>query len=297
MKILIHFRHFPIAMGRWFDFALRDLGHEVFSVGNYNGGKIPWGEEFDFPKYAFAPDLQIPEMTAYPLEEVLEKIDFKPDLILQAGDVTYLSGKAPCKNVMLLTDPHAVDYTPRYQHADHVFSMQDFYKTPEQTWIPYGYYPPVHFFQEEKQSKNFDISLSGLQYPHRIEAVEKLKDAGLRVQSTLGLLYDEYREFYHNANMALCFSSKQDLPARFWEGLAMGRLVLMNRVPDLEKLELREDEHYIGFSSIEELVEKARFYRINSSAMEKIAAQGWMAVQPHTYYSRAKDLLKVVESL
>lgn len=297
MKILIHFRHFPIAMGRYFDFALRDLGHEVFSVGNFDGGRIPWGDQFDFPKYAFPPNLQIPEMPEYPVSYVLEKSGFKPDLILQAGDVTYLSGEAPCKNVMLLTDPHAVDYTERFKNADHVFSMQDCYRSEGQTWIPYGYYPPVHFYKGEKKFKNFDISLSGLQYPHRIEAMEKLREAGLRVQSTLGLLYDEYRDFYMDANMALCFASKRDLPARFWEGLAMARLVFMNRVPDLEQLEFVDGEHYIGFSSIEELVEKARYYRLNRSEMEKIAIKGWMAVQPHTYYKRANDLLEVVSKL
>lgn len=297
MRVLIHFRHYPIAMGRWFDFALRDLGHQVFSVGNYSGGKIPWGDQFNFPQYAFTPDFEIPEVEAYPIDQLLEQIDFKPDVIIQAADTTYLSGKAPCKNVVIKTDPHAVDYSQRVQFADLVFSMQDHYKSPGDEWLPYAYYPPVHFYEGEKQFREFDISLSGLQYPHRIDAMERLRNSGLKIQNTLGLLYDEYREFYHNANMSLCWSSKEDLPARFWEGLSMARLVFMNRVPDLEKLEFIDGEDYIGFSSVDELIEKAKFYRFNKSGLEKIAVSGYLKVQPHTYYKRAVQLIESIEKL
>ena len=294
MKILIHGRAFPVAMWRWFDWSLRDLGHEVFSVGNYNGGKIPWGDQFDYPQYAFPPDYEIPEVN-YPVEQILKEISFKPDVIIQAADTIYLTGKAPCKNVILKTDPHAVDYTPRLEFADHVFNMQDFYSLPGETWIPYAYYEPLHRVLNEKIQ--YDVVFSGLQYKHRKQALEAMKSSGLKVMSTLGLIYEEYVQTYNQGLIAFNWSSKQDLPARFWEGLAMKRLVLTNIVPDIEKLGFKEGVHFVGFSSVEEAVEKAKFYTSNTHLAEKIAHDGWERVKPHTYKERAKKMVEVIKGL
>lgn len=295
MKILISFRHFPVAMGRWFDWTFRDLGHEVFSVGNYSGGKIPWGEQFDYPQCAWPPDYEIPEMEAYPLDQLLKDIPFKPDVIIQAADTTYLSGKAPCKNVILMTDPHAVDYKPRLVHADHAFNMQDFYRTPEQTWIPYAYYPPIHKYI--KLDQKYDVVFSGLQYEHRKNALEKMSQSGLKVLSTLGLIYDEYVRTYNEGLIAFNWSSKQDLPARFWEGLAMGRLVLTNKVPDLKKLPFQDGKDYVGFTTVEEAVEKALYYSQHPEEARKIGMSGKQRIASHTYENRCRKMLKVIENL
>lgn len=296
MKILIHGRAFPVAMWRWFDWAFRDLGHEVFSVGCYNGGKIPWGDQFDYPQYAFPPDYEIPEVDNYPIEVLLKEIDFKPDVILQASDVTYLSGKAPCKNVVLKTDPHSVDYIPRLQFIDHVFNMQDFYRLPNETWIPYAFYPAIHKRLWIKEKK-YDVVFSGLQYDNRKEALLSMEQQGLRVLSTLGLIYEDYIKTYNEGLIAFNWSSKNDLPARFWEGLAMCNLVLTNKCPDLEKLEFKDKQDYVAFSDVEEAVEMAKFYIENPGFAQKIAISGWNKVQPHTYMNRALAMLNKIEQL
>ena len=54
MKILVNFRAFPVAMGRYFYDAFRKMGHEVILVGSQDprGAEwIPWGD-FRFPDYA-----------------------------------------------------------------------------------------------------------------------------------------------------------------------------------------------------------------------------------------------------
>lgn len=296
MKILIHGRAFPVAMWRWFDWSLRDMGHEVFSVGNYNGGKIPWGDQFDYPQYAFPPDHQIPEGD-YPIEALLKEIDFKPDVIIQAADTIYLTGKAPCKNVILETDPHAVDYTPRLQYADHVFCMQDCYKLPGQTWIPYGWYPPIHKYISNTHMA-YDVVFSGLQYDHRKTALEAMQAAGLNVLTTLGLVYDEYVQVYNSGLIAFNWSSKNDLPARFWEGMAMGRLVLTNKVPDMALLpHLKDGVHYVTFDSVENAVEKAKYYVENPLLARKIGLAAMEAIQYDTYYERCATMIKVINKL
>ena len=296
MKILIHYRHFPVAMGRFFDWAFRDLGHEVFSVGNYSGGRIPWGDEFNFPQYAGAPDYEIPEID-YPVDSLLKEIDFKPDVIVQAADVLGLTGKAPYKNVLLKTDPHAVDYTKRQEFVDHVFNMQHHYSTVAETWIPYAHYPGLHQFRDDPKMVH-DVVFSGLQYEHRLQALNGMKEAGLKVFCALGVVYEEYVKLYNQGLIAFNWSSKMDLPARFWEGMAMKRLMLTNLVPDLVELtEFKDGVDYVGFTTVEDAIEKALFYTKNKEAREKIAENGYAKVQRHTYQSRAQDMIDVINRL
>jgi hypothetical protein len=297
MRILIHGRHYPIAMWRWFDFAFRDLGHEVFSVGNWSGpeGKIPWGDDFRFPQYAFAPDHELPDIPEYDINKLLNEIDFKPDLVVQASDVSHLLGKSPILNVSILTDPHCVNYSERVKYSDHVFNMQHAYLEPGQTWLPYAYYPPVHRFISKENE--YDVVFSGLQYDHRKEALEKMKSAGLKVFTTLGLLYEEYAQKYNSGTIAFNWSSKNDLPARFWEGLAMKRLVLTNKCPDLEQLEFIDGVDYISFSGVDDAVDKAVYYSNNKKEADKIAASGYKKVQKHTYLRRCEKILEVIGKL
>lgn len=292
LKILIHGRHFPVAMFRFFHWAFEDLGHEVFTVGPYSGGTIPWGNFF-YPNHTFPPDYILPD-TTISLHQVLSKIDFKPDMILQAGDTSYLDGLASVPNCILMTDPHVVNYLPRFMSATHVFNMQNFYMTRNQHWIPYAYYPGIHKRIESKKSIEFDVVFSGLQYEHRVKALEKMRENGLRVFSSLGLIYENYVDAYNQGLIAFNWSSKEDLPARFWEGLAMGRMVLTNRVPDLTELEFKEGVDYVGFSTLEEAVDKAKYYAKHTKEALEIAANGFKKVQPHTYQKRCEKILEVV---
>ncbi|MBK9272871.1 MAG: glycosyltransferase family 1 protein [Saprospiraceae bacterium] len=291
MKILIHGRAFPVAMWRWFDWALRDLGNDVKSVGCYQGDYIPWNGGMNVG-YFFPPDLVIPEVEAYPLEQVLNHFKsegWKPDMIVQASDTTYLSGKALCKNVFIKTDPHAVDYKPRLKYADKVFNMQFSYKTEEEEWLPYGYFRGIH--KPLKLKQKYDVVFCGLQYDHRVEALKSMEASGFKVYNALGSVYDEYVRLYNQGAIAFNWSSKNDLPARFWEGLAMKKLVLTNYVPDLDVLSMKNGVHYVTFNGIEDALEKVKFYIENEKTRRVIAEAGYKAVQPHHYHNRAKKLI------
>jgi hypothetical protein len=289
MKILIYYRHFPVAMGKFFHWTLLDLGHEVFSVGYYSGPTIPWGD-FKYPAYDFPPDYVTPDID-FSLKAVLRNIDFKPDLIIQASDNTFLYGEAPCRNIVIGTDPHVVDYKRFLQYADDYYSMQKFYLEgyPFGRWLPYGYYPPIHNFQEREII--YDVVFSGLQYEHRKEVLEEVKKRGFRVLNVLGLIYEEYNKAYNQGLIAFNYSSRSDLPARFWEGLAMKRCVVTNRVPDLKEFDIKEGEHYVGFEGKDEAVEKLVYYSTHPEEAKKIAEKGYNWVKPHTYHKRCKIFL------
>ncbi len=290
MKILVHGRAFPVAMWRFFAWAFQDLGHQVYTVGPYSDGKIPWGDYY-YPEHKFPPDFVLPDADV-PLEEVLKRIPFKPDMVFQAADSIFLTGKSPVPNCMLLTDPHAVDYSLRRINADFVFNMQKHYSMPRDIWIPYAFEPNIHKYK--KLPIKFDVVFCGLQYDHRKFALETMHEEGVNVLNTLGLIYEEYVDAYNSGKIAFNWSSKQDLPARFWEGLAMKRMVLTNRVPDLKELEFIEGEDYVGFSTADEAVEKALFYLSKPDLCNKIAENGFRKVKLHTYKARCQKILEAV---
>lgn len=299
MKILIHYRAFPMALGRYFDWALRDLGHEVFTVGCYYGGKIPWGENFDFPQYAFPPDLEIPEMESFPIEAVINRMSWYPDMVLQASDVTYLSGKPTCPNVILATDPHSVNYLPRLKEATHFACMQKFYMDrysfKNKFWIPYAYAPDIHR-RLPNVEKKYDVVFIGLQYDNRVKTLDAMKNKGLNVFSTLGLLFDEYNQKYNEGKIAFNWSSKDDLPARFWEGLAMGNCVLTNAQEELKNIkDMISPDCYVTYNGVEDAVSKAQDL-ISSGKWKEIADRGYEAVTKgkNTYQDRCNQLIKEV---
>lgn len=300
MKILLNYRTFPVAMGRYFEFALKDLGHKVITVGYNMGDEVPWPNgPHKFPKYNFGTDIRIPDDGPFPLEKITKNLSRKPDIIIQAGDSHWLYGKPPrgTKNVILATDPHAIDYTERLEYATHFACMQKYflkdYNFKKQFWVPYAYYPGIHrrkpgFVREQ------DVVFCGLMYEQRDEILKGMENRGLKVATNLGLVYDEYCNFYNKGRIAFNYSSNQDLPARFWEGLAMGNLVLTNRVPDLipvfEEYGIQEGVHYLAYDSPAEAIELA-CQSINNPSMWSIAENGYKVVAKHTYHQRVLSKL------
>jgi len=298
VKILIHHRHYPVSIGRYLKRGLRSLGHEVFSVGcvDPRGAEyIPWPGGLRFPRYVDAPDLVTPDVQAYPLAEVLRAIPFSPDAVIQAGDVCWLHGPSPVPNVIVMTDPHCVDYQPRLAHADLQICMQDYYRSgyPGSHWVPYAYDEEWHYHLP-KAPREYDVVMIGLMYEHRAALLERLRQVGVRVCGGLGQIFHEGTQLYNRGLIALSWSSRMDLPARFFEGLAYGRLVISNRLPDIEKLGFLEGVHYVDFQSLDEAVSKCTFYIEHPDFAEAIAARGRAAVQPHTWRARAARIVSLL---
>jgi spore maturation protein CgeB len=136
--------------------------------------------------------------------------------------------------------------------------------------------------------------ISGLMYANRKAGFEAMTDAGLVTYQDSGLLLDQASEAYGESIIAYNWSSERDLCARFWEGLAMRNLVLTNRLDELQHFpELQEGVHYEAFGSIDELVDKAKYYSANRDAAWKIASRGYAAfyASNHTYTQRIGLLL------
>lgn len=294
MKVVLSYIKYPMAMGIWFERALRRRDDiELYTVGPYTGAWIPWQGGMTLPtKYAIPPDLPLPAnggLPVLPMAYVESKLPWQPDLWLQIDAGWFLrGGPEHGKSVIVGTDPHCLNYDQQRQMADTFYCMQSPYMKPGDKWLPYAYDPTVHYPEEQPQS--YEVCLIGLLYEGRARLVDELKRRGLRVHYSIGPIFDEYREIYNQAPVAINWSSQNDLCTRVFEGMAMRRAVVANRVPDQEKLFI-EGVDLMAFSSLGEAVERVMHLIENPAAAADVAQDGYEAVKPHTWDARVQEIL------
>lgn len=303
-KILAGYKHYPISMARYFVRALRRAGHEVFTVGPYFEG-LPWAQGMTFEKYLDRPDFETPDLEWFPISLALGVCPWKPDLILSLDAGFHLCYRGnphfDTPHALFMTDPHALDYTHQCEDADFIFCAQDVYADRYRNlgytvhWLPYAYDPEWHWGNPYYAARPGDIAIvTGLVYANRALALGALDGAGLKVGFATGLLGPDLSKFYSGYLMALNWSSQLDLPCKFWEGLAMGNLVITNRLPDLAKVyDLREDVDYVAFDTLSELLDKAKYFALHRDEAFKIAWHGHNQVveNHHTYDRRVEYML------
>jgi len=295
LRVVISYIHYPMALARYIDFALRRREDvELYTVGPYTGAWIPWAGGMQLPmKYAQPPNLPLPmngNLPVVPITWVEQQLRWQPDLWLHVDAGWYLRGRPNHGfNVFVATDPHVLDYSQQRQLADVFFCMQTPYMQAGDKYLPYAYDPILH--APEEQPRNYDAVLLGLHYEERNRLVSALREQGLNVHYDLGPIFDEARAIYNQAPLALAWSSQQDLCARVFEGAAMGRVVVTNRVPDLSKF-FNEDTDLIAFSSVGEAVEKVMYYHERPDELTEMAERGRAAVELHTWDDRICQVIE-----
>lgn len=300
MKIVLSGLFFPMAILRYFEAALKRRDDiELFTVGPHSGTWIPWDGGMNLPtKYAIAPNLPLPMerggSTPVPIGYIEAQLPWQPDVWLQVDAGWFMRGKpANGRNIIIGTDPHALNYDIQRQIADVFYCMQTPYQKPGDKYLPYGYDPIWH--APEKQPKIYDVCLLGLHYSQRNILVDKLRDNGLKVRYELGPSFDEARAIYNQAPIGLNWSSKEDLCARVFELLGMKRLAIVNRVPDLERF-FGDGRDLIVFKTMDEAVENVMYYHEHPDGAREIAARGHKTVQAHTWDVRVGQILSEVMS-
>lgn len=293
IKVVFSQIFYPMSLGHYFLAALRQRDDiELYTVGPYTGAWLPWNGGMFLPmRYAKAPDLPFPgnTSTSLPIDYVEKQLPWQPDLWLQVDAGWHLRGKPKHgKNVIIGTDPHCLDYDQQRGFADTFYCMQACYSKPGDVYLPYAYSPEHHY--PEEQPRNYDCCLLGIHYEDRDRLVNELRARGVNVLYDLGPVFDERRALECQSPISLAWSSRDDLTARVFEGLAMGRLVVTNRVPDLPTF-FKEDEHLIAFSSLGEAIERIIYYLDYPEEARAIAKAGKAAVEAHTYADRVQRII------
>jgi hypothetical protein len=294
VKVVLSGLFYPMAILRYFEAALRRRDDvELFTVGPYSGTWLPWAGGMHLPgKYAKQPDIPLPftgQPPTVPVHFIERQLPWTPDLWLQVDAGWYLRGRPQHgKNVIVGTDPHCLDYSYQRSLADTFYCMQACYSKPGDVYLPYAYDPEAHY--PEEQPRNYDAVLMGLHYENRDRLVNELRRRGVNVYYDLGPVFDERRTLECQAPISLAWSSRDDLIARVFEGMAMGRVVVTNRVPDLPRF-FEENVDLAAFSSLGEAVERVMDLLENPERAKVMAEAGQIMVKPHTWDARVEQIL------
>ncbi len=314
MRVLMSYAHYPISVGRFFKLGLQRLpGVEVFDVGPCSWGVLPWQPQTDFSAQQDAPALELfpdpAQPYIYSLRDLLARLPFTPDAIFMVDAGFHLHGgydKTP--SLLIATDPHCLDYFEQAQEVNAFFVMQKAYMPKydvqrpglsiQPQWLPYCYCPDTHYWDPDAQIEH-DVTFVGVLYPERVERLQAMQAAGLSVRFEQGRLMQDGTAIYNRGRIAWNLSSRDDLPMRFWEGLAYRNLVVTNRVTDLAHLAAWgcvEGRHYVAYErdDVQGMLDKLRYYCDPAHAEEReaIATAGWVWVQRHTYDLRARMALE-----
>lgn len=108
-------------------------------------------------------------------------------------------------------------------------------------------------------------------------------------------MFEDASKHFGESRIALNISIKDDLNMRLFEILASGSFQLTNYLPTLADIGLVDGEHIVTYKTLEEAVEKAKYYLEHEEEREKIAQAGyeWFSKQG-TYQHRVEAVLKAV---
>lgn len=302
-------------MANYFRRALeRRQDVELFTCGEFFGQWIPWNGGMDIPmKYPNHVDLPLPRgMDRVSWANIKNRLPWKPDLIINVDAGFHLTSKPDIPYYVVATDPHVLSdwYAQVRPLADKFFNMQGTpYIQSNDVWLPYAFDQTIHYptvpptvidkylsdnpYQVLYPEREYDCSIIGLHYPQRDEWVRRLRDNGVKVNYRIGDIYDEYRDKNNKAWIGLNWSSLQDVTARVFEIMAMRLVPVLNRLPGLDELGFEDGRHYLGFSNMDEAVERVLWAKNNPDFAKQIALEAYQFVHNHdmTYDNRIRQIL------
>lgn len=204
-------------------------------------------------------------------------------------DHYFLAHHAHNVSMMAWGDPQ---YTNLLPYAPGVYNDVVGRPYEDMTHLPCAYDPtlftpsPISYAERE-----FDVAMIGVMYPQRWQLVNELHAAGLKVLAGTGLIYEDYRDAYHNARISLCVSIAGDVAQRVFETAAMGCAVVSDRCADFERL----NEQGIWFFRPERAVDEIKMLLNDELAAKQLIERSLEWVRPHTWDARAQVIVDWVQ--
>jgi hypothetical protein len=159
--------------------------------------------------------------------------------------------------------------------------------------LPLACDPKLH--KKEVRNRDIDVGFVG-----------KLGALGTRRRETLSVVLTAFsgnniNRFYSPEEMAVTYSRSKvvinaaingDLNMRVFEAMASGALLVTDRIENGLGELFRDGEHYVGYSTANEAVEKIRYYLAHQAERERIA---WAAREEvllhHAYSQRLEEIV------
>lgn len=156
-------------------------------------------------------------------------------------------------------------------------------------WMPHAVEPMAYPYLPSL--KKYDICFIGhINSENRIEALDRMFKEfpnffyGQR-------LFEEAAEKFCQSNIVFNISIKDDINMRCFEAMSTKSFLLTNRIPTLSEL-FEDGKHLVMYDSLDDAVEKARYYIEHHTERQRIAQAGFEEVRAkHTFVHRAKQVL------
>lgn len=163
-----------------------------------------------------------------------------------------------------------------------------------------------NWFYPVEAKKEYDVTFIGGRDQERSIVLDHLTDAGIRVNFfgpgfTKFVNPNEFRSICNKSKITLNISrgkSEGYSSLRLWNLLACGSMVMTKQIPNMElRMGLKEENHIVSFSSLMDLINKARYYIENNEEREAIASNGYKWVMANrTWNNTAEDFIHIIKN-
>ncbi len=221
--------------------------------------------------------------------------------------IPYKMIEIPHPNIYWASDTHlGFDYRlATAKKFDHVFCAQkqaviDFEKAGVKAdWLPHAFEPMAYHDIESGSpvpfsyaSKDYDIAFVGhVNSPNRVDFLDSMFREFPNFFFGQRRFQDAAR-IYCKSKIVINIAMKEDLNMRVFETMGSGSFLLTDYVPYIEEL-FEDGKHLVLYRSIEEAIDKAKYYLKHDSEREKIAQAGFEEVmKKHKIDDRVDVMLK-----
>lgn len=310
-QILLDYVSSPHTTARYFEFAL-EKDHYVITAGCRCPEEllIRWGFQ-NPPPY---PPQRIPtSFDEKRFEQLLAglpngySLDFY--LYIDSGlkSVSPLLDLLNIPKIAYFIDTH-IDFQTRLEmarHFDIVFLAQKGHvELFKEQGIRYVFWLPLacdpELYPEETLQRDIDVSYVGSLSPDEGDKRRKLlsKVAEAFPNNFIGKKWPlEMGEIYARSKIVVNSAINYDLNMRAFEGMASGALFITDPADSLQEL-FEDGKDLIVYQDEKDLINKIQYYLEHDDEREEIAYRGQQKVlKHHTYYHRAKEIIKKVEEI
>lgn len=219
------------------------------------------------------------------------------------------------KTIYVGSDTHlGKDYRfKKAEQFDYVFfnqkaAVDEYNETHEKkaVWLPHAAEPQA--YPKIEIVKKWDTCFVG-------HVQETPNYNGIKRIEALDRLFKEFQNFYYGSRnpsfpeknmfedaarkfsqskVVFNISIKDDLNMRVFETLSTGSFLLTNWIPTLSEL-FEDGKDLVTYKTLDEMVEKARYYIKHDDEREEIAASGYKKfIENHTYRHRIEKILSTI---
>ena len=157
-------------------------------------------------------------------------------------------------------------------------------------WLPHAV-EPLAYPKIDLLTKKYDVCFVGhVNSENRVDALDRLFKEFPNFYYGQRLFEDAARK-YAESKIAFNISMTDDINMRTFEIMATGSFCMTNWIPTIEEL-FEDGKHLVLYRSLDEMVDKAKYYLDHDEEREKIALAGYEeTMKNHTIQKRVDVIL------